>query len=295
MNEHISAIAAAPPAHAGSDLIRSLCSTGAYRTPAGGRRVGLSRLLGRWDVWVYWRIARVIIGGARAARRGRHDAAQWSGESETILRVIEAGGGRVTVTGMAPALRLDGPVVYVGNHMSMLETCLLPGILMAHGDLSFVLKESLLAYPFFGPLLQATHPIAVGRRDPRADLKLVLSRGPELLRAGRSVVVFPQSTRSTTFVPREFNTLGVKLAERSGVPVVPFALKTDFMGVGRIVRDCGALNRTLPIHLRFAAPVRPPFKSRDAHHTVVHFIRECLTEWGGRIDEEDRKPEAQTP
>jgi 1-acyl-sn-glycerol-3-phosphate acyltransferase len=199
---------------------------------------------------------------------------------------MEAAGGTVEVSGMADALGIDGPVVYVGNHMGMLETFFLPGICLAHGDVSFVVKQSLLEYPLFGRLLGATHPIALTRANPRADLKLVLTRGQELLKAGRSIVIFPQATRSATFIPKQFNTLGVKLAERAGVPVVPVALKTDFMRVGKIVRDFGSLDRSLPIHFRFGPPIMPPFKSREAHATVIDFVRECLNEWGGTIDEE---------
>ncbi len=280
------AITTIPPAHAESELIRSLCTSGGYRTPETGRRVGVSRLLGRWDGWVYWHAARVIIGGARASKQGRHDPARWRWESEELIHVMEAAGGEVDITGMEETLKLEGPAVYISNHMSMIETFFLPSILMARGDISFILKQALLAYPFFGTLLKATHPIAVTRKDPRADLKFVLSRGIELLKSGRSIAVFPQATRSPTFTPRQFNTLGVKLAERAGVPVVPIALKTDFMRVGKLVRDFGSLDRSLPIHFRFAPPIMPPFKSRDAHAIVVNFIRGSLNEWGGTIDEE---------
>jgi len=283
--DNTTATATIPPAHAESELVRSLCTSGGYRTPESGRRTALSRLLGWWDGWVYWHAARVIIGGARASKQGRHDPAQWRRESEELLHLMEAAGGTVDVSGMEQTLALDGPAVYVGNHMSMVETFFLPGILMAHGDLSFILKEALLEYPFFGTLLRATHPIAVTRKDPRGDLRHVLTRGVELLKSGRSIVVFPQATRSATFIPSQFNTLGVKLAERAGVPVVPVALKTDFMRVGKLVRDFGTLDRSLPIHFRFAPPIMPPFKSRDAHGVVVEFIRKCLTEWNGTVDE----------
>ncbi|MBL7077994.1 MAG: 1-acyl-sn-glycerol-3-phosphate acyltransferase [Kiritimatiellae bacterium] len=286
MDSNTTTTATIPPAHAESELVRSLCTSGCYRTPEVRRRIGASRLFGRWDGWVYWRVARVITAGSWAARRGRHDAAQWRRESEDLLQIMEAAGGSVTIEGMAPALAIDGPVVYIGNHMGMLETFFLPGIALAHGEVTFILKESLLEYPLFGTLLKATHPIAVTRKDPRGDLKHVLSRGVEMLKSGRSIVVFPQATRSTVFTPSQFNTLGVKLAERAGVPVVPLALKTDFMRVGKVVRDFGSLDRALPIHFRFGPPIMPPFKSRDAHATVVDFIRKCLIDWGGSVGNE---------
>lgn len=274
-----------PSEHTESELIRSLCTTGSYRTPQAGRRVGLSRLVGRWDGWVYMRVAQIISGGSNAAKRGRHTAAVWRKESEGIIQVMEAAGGTLEISGMEHALAHDGPVVYISNHMGMLETFFLPAICMAHSDVSFVVKQSLLEYPLFGNLLGATEPIALTRQDARADLKMVLTRGQELLKAGRSIVIFPQATRAATFSPRQFNSLGAKLAARAEVPIVPLALKTDFMRVGKWVRDFGSLDRALKIHFRFAPPIVPPYNSREAHQAVIEFIRTTLPGWGGCIDE----------
>ena len=42
-----------------------------------------------------------------------------------------------------------------------------------------------------------------------------------------SVLIFPQTTRELFFDPKKFNTLGIKLAKRAKVPVIPIAVKTD--------------------------------------------------------------------
>jgi 1-acyl-sn-glycerol-3-phosphate acyltransferase len=278
-------MATIPSEHTESELIQSLWATGSYRTPPTGRRVGSSRLVGRWDGWVYLRVAQIIYSGSKAATRDRHTPAVWRKESEDLVHIMEAAGGTLEISGMEHVLAHDGPVVYIGNHMGMLETFLLPVICMAHSNVSFVVKQSLLEYPFFGNLLAATEPIALTRKDPRADLKMVLTRGKELLKAGRSIVIFPQATRAATFSPRQFNTLGVKLAARAEVPIVPLTLKTDFMRVGKLVRDFGSLDRALKIHFRFAPPIVPPYNSREAHQTVIEFIRTTLPGWGGCIDE----------
>ena len=77
-----------PPAHTDSELIRSLCTTGAYQTPAAGRRIGLSRLIGRWDLWVYWKVFWVVLGGSRASKAGRHTPAVWRKESEDLIKIM---------------------------------------------------------------------------------------------------------------------------------------------------------------------------------------------------------------
>jgi len=48
-----------------------------------------------------------------------------------------------------------------------------------------------------------------------------------------SVLIFPQTTRDLRFDPNKFNTLGIKLAKRAKVPVIPVAVKTDAWGMGK--------------------------------------------------------------
>jgi 1-acyl-sn-glycerol-3-phosphate acyltransferase len=273
------------------DIAGRLRATGTYATDPARRR----RLLGWSDAYFYARLFGVFARGNRRARRGRYDLAAWQGSSFAILRLTEDCGGRIAISGMADVLRHQGAVVYVGNHMSILETLLLPGCLIVHGPLSFVVKESLLDYPVFGGILRACATIKVGRQNPRDDLKEVLTRGTELLGQGRSVVIFPQATRSVRFQPADFNTLGVKLAARAGVPVVPVAVKTDFIGVGKHLRDFGRLDRGKAIHIRFAAPLAVDGNGREAHARTIAFIGACLREWGGQVADPSLPPEARNP
>ncbi len=105
-----------------------------------------------------------------------------------------------------------------------------------------MVKESLVRHPLFGDVMRSRDPIVVGRTDPRKDLEAVMNGGMELLSKGISIVIFPQSTRSVEFRPEEFNSLGVKLAKKAGVKVVPVALKTDFWGNGKVIRELGPLD-----------------------------------------------------
>ncbi len=126
----------------------------------------------------------------------------------------------------------------IANHMSTFETLILPVIAGGRRPLSFVLKESLPKYPIFGPVVLAGRPIVVGRTNPREDLRVVLHEGMARLEAGRNVVVFPQGHRRPGFEAENFNSMGIKLAKRAGVLVVPLALMTDFWSEGRRVKGC---------------------------------------------------------
>ncbi len=135
-----------------------------------------------------------------------------------------------------------GPVLFISNHMSTLETMIFPGIIAPHRELTFVVKESLVRHPFFGDVMRSRNPVIVGRTDPRKDFEAVMNGGVDLLSKGISIVIFPQSTRSIVFKPEEFNSLGVKLAKKAGVEVVPVAIKTDFWGNGKWMKELGPLD-----------------------------------------------------
>jgi 1-acyl-sn-glycerol-3-phosphate acyltransferase len=175
--------------------------------------------------------------------------------------------------------RLNGPAVFIGNHMSTLETFVLPGLLLLFREVTFVLKESLMHYPSLGDILRRLHAISVTRRDPRADLKTVLTEGREHLAAGRSIVIFPQSTRAVEFDPERFNTLGVKLAARSDVPVIPFAVQTQLWGNGALVKDFGPVDLACPVRFEFGAPITVSGKGREAHQQVILFVQTQLARW----------------
>lgn len=227
-------------------------------------------------LWLY-RVARKMI------KCGAFDADGYANRSWKSLSVTESVGGRVEVRGLEHLANTPGPVVIIGNHMSSLETILLPVFILPYKDVAFVVKRSLRTHFAFGPIMRSVKHIAVGRENPREDLKQVLTEGAELLRQGVTVVIFPQATRSVEFDVEGFNTLGVKLAARVGVPVIPLALKTDFMANGKWIKDAGYVYPERPVHFEFGAPITVDANGRKAHATVVNFIAAHLKAWGGTI------------
>jgi 1-acyl-sn-glycerol-3-phosphate acyltransferase len=143
-----------------------------------------------------------------------------------------------------------------------------------------VVKESLVTSPVFGPIMRSRDPIAVGRKNPREDLETVLQRGVERLQRGVSIIVFPQSTRSPVFNPEVFNTLGIKLASKARVPVIPIAVKTDFWVEEGLFRGFGPIRPERTIHIEFGGPMTVTGRGKDQHLEIVEFIKSRLTRWG---------------
>jgi len=264
--------------------LHTLRSELGYQSQARPRRI-FKYLPGSLSLLYYIRLLYTLIHASFPARRNSLDNAKWAMYSYRVLRVVESVGGNVNISGLENVSDRQGPVVYIGNHMSLAETLILPGIVLAFSRVNFVIKEELRHYPVLGSIFKALGLIAVSRKNPREDFKVVLREGHKFISTGGSVIIFPQATRSVEFDVQAFNTLGVKLASRAGVPVVPVAIKTDFHGNGKWIKDMGPLDPSKMLHFKFGAPMAVAGKGREAHQYVVEFISENLKAWGGTIKE----------
>jgi len=231
--------------------------------------------------WIFsLRSVGTILAAARMNRKGLFNSAGWAQVVFDTWLAAERMGAVITVEGFDGLRDTRGPVVYAANHMSMLETLILPAALLARSPLSIVLKRNLLAYPVFGPPLNRIRPIAVSRRNAREDLRAVLETGKLRLDAGRSVLLFPQATRQRVFDAARFNSMGDKLARAAGVPLVPVALKTDFQGIGRVLKDFGPVDPSRPIRFALGPPLGDTGEKGERHRLCVAFIEERLRAWG---------------
>lgn len=248
-----------------------------YRTP--DRPLSLpSRMFPSW--LFYFHLISIIVRSSRVAKRGEYGDDAWVSSSLDVLRRLEMAGIRIDISGIENIERQDGPAVFVGNHMSMMETMLLPVIIQPIMPVTFVVKDSLLAYPFFKHIMRSRNPVAVTRTNPRQDFKVVMSEGVNRLREGISVIVFPQTTRSHSFDPEQMSTIGVKLAKKAEVPVIPLALKTDCWQNGTLIKDFGKLDLSKTAHYCFGAPIKIVGKGDEEQAEINTFIVNSLTRWG---------------
>ena len=243
----------------------------------------LKYLPGSIGLLYYIRLLYTLFHASFSARRGNLDNTKWAMYSHRCLQVVESVGGNVNISGLQSVSDQQGPVVYIGNHMSLAETLIMPGIALAFSRVNFVIKEELRHYPVFGPIFRSLGLIAVSRKNPREDFKMVLREGHKFISNGGSVIIFPQATRSVEFDAQAFNSLGVKLASRAGVPVVPVAIKTDFHGNGKWIKDMGPINPQKTLYFKFGNPLPVSGKSREIHQQVVEFISKNLSAWGGTV------------
>lgn len=229
----------------------------------------------------YFCLAFIVLKASRLAKKDLYDDSAWVGSSYQILKALEKIGVRVEVSGVENLKAAEGPIIIVGNHMSMMETLLLPGIVQPIRPSTFVVKESLLNYPFFKHIMRSRKPIALTRTNPRQDLKTVMVEGVDRLQKAISIIVFPQTTRSYDFDSSQMSSIGVKLAKKAGVSVVPLALKTDCWENGKRIKDFGKINTKKTAYFAFGEPMAVEGKGTLEQEQINEFIGTKINEWVG--------------
>jgi 1-acyl-sn-glycerol-3-phosphate acyltransferase len=81
------------------------------------------------------------------------------------------------------------------------------------------------------------------------------------------------------FNPAQFNTIGIKLAQKAGVPVVPLALLTDAWENGFLIKDFGRINTMKKAHFAFGKPLMIKNRGAEEHQQTIDFIATKLQEW----------------
>ena len=220
-----------------------------------------------------------IYVSAKDAKKGIYDRDAWRLSSLRVMQALERTGLKITISGIEHLQHLDSPCVLVGNHVSMMDTVVLPAIIAQEIPLTFIIKKSLMDYPVFKHVMRSRNPIALGRTNAREDLKTVMIEGKKRLADGISITVFPQTTRATGFDPKQFNSIGVKIAAKAGVPVVPIAIKTDAWTNGRIIKDLGRIRPKISTHFAFGAPISIAGKGKEEQQQVIDFISAKIKRW----------------
>ena len=157
-----------------------------------------------------------------------------------------AAGVRITVhdpSRMSP----DHGVVYIANHMSWFDVFALAATLPRY---SFVAKSELRKIPLFGPAAAAAGIVFL-ERDNRKRAFQSYRGAAEQVRAGRSVVVYPEGTRGRDYPLRPFKKGPFVLAIASGAPIVP----TVVYGAREIMPRGSFRIRRGVIHVHFLEPI----------------------------------------
>lgn len=127
---------------------------------------------------------------------------------------------RVTVRGLEN-LESGKTYLFVANHQSYIDIPVVFAKLP--GQCRIIAKNSLRTIPFLGWHLRRSGHILIDRSSSKSGLKSLYAAA-ERVKAGISVIVFPEGTRSPDGAIHDFKGGSFLLATRAGVPIVPITL-----------------------------------------------------------------------
>ena len=131
---------------------------------------------------------------------------------------------RIRVSG-TENVRADHTYVYMANHSSLIDIPALFACLPY--QFKIMAKKELFYVPFMGWHLWTAGNFRIDRSDPRKTAKSL--RGViEGVRAGKSLAVFPEGTRTSDGRLQNFKQGAFKIAVRAGVPIVPVSIRGTF-------------------------------------------------------------------
>ena len=160
-------------------------------------------------------------------------------------------GARVEVFGLKN-LPDAGGVLFVSNHQGAFDIPLLLG--HVPGPKGFVAKKEASRLPIVGIWIRLLRCIILDRKDLRQSARAI-ARGVNDLRAGRSLIVFPEGTRSKSGTMKRFKDGSFKLATRSGAAIVPLTIDGSY----RLLE--GNRGRITPGKVRLH--IHPPIRFQD--------------------------------
>ena len=167
-----------------------------------------------------------------------------------------------------------GPMIIASKHQSAWDT-LIYNVLFP--DCAYVLKRELFWFPFFGWFLWRVGMIGIDRAGGAQALKGMVRGAREQLAAGRTLIIFPQGTRTAPGTERSYLPGVAALYKQCDAPVVPVALNSGLYWPRRQFKK-----RPGTIILEFLPPVPPGLDRR-------RFIEELQN----RIEPATRRLEAE--
>lgn len=129
----------------------------------------------------------------------------------------------------------EGPVLYVANHQGLFDILAFLGYLGK--PVGFIAKKEINKLPIIRKWMGLLNCVFIDRDDRRQSMKAI-NQGIENLKAGHSLVIFPEGTRSRGESLHDFKPGSLRLAIKANVPIVPVTINGTYRmleeGKGRI-------------------------------------------------------------
>lgn len=131
------------------------------------------------------------------------------------------------------------PALYASKHQSAWDTIIFL-ILLRHP--AYVLKRELLKIPLWGWYLWRMRMIAIDRSAGASSIKNMIRQSKEALADNRSIIIFPEGTRTAPGVTSVYHPGVMALYSQLKLPVIPVALNSGlYWGKNAFMKHAGTI------------------------------------------------------
>lgn len=198
---------------------------------------------------------------------------------------ILKGFGRIWVLASGIRLKVSGlenvesevPYIIVANHRSNIDIMTLIAALPI--PIRFLSKKEVFKFPLMGAAMRGAGMVPLDRETGRKELASIIRHARLLVSEGRSLVIFPEGTRSLTGKMLPFKYGAFFIAAQVGCPVLPVAIS----GTGAVWPPQSSVIRGGPVTVKVMPPIVLTKKEGRRSRQLADQIRNNLIEELARI------------
>lgn len=182
-------------------------------------------------------------------------------------------GTRVTVIG-EENIPEDRAVLFVGNHNSYFDVVLTYARMRRRTG--YIAKKELLKIPSLSTWMKFLHCLFLDRTDMRAGMQMILD-AIALIKSGVSMFIFPEGTRNVSEHETdmlEFKAGSLKIADKSGCPVIPVAMT----GTANIFERQAPFIKRANVTIRYGTPIDPTALDKDQRKHLASYVQNTILE-----------------
>ena len=166
-------------------------------------------------------------------------------------------------------IQQDQAQILIANHQGFFDIFALSGFLPL--QIRWMAKSSLFKIPFVGWSITASGYIPVDRSNRKKSYQAFLTT-IEKLKAGNSIVIFPEGTRSEDGTIGPFKKGSLLLSVRSGAPLVPVTL----LGTGSIIKKGSCIIKPGRVQIVISPPLSSQAVKDDKEENVLRTLRDII-------------------
>jgi 1-acyl-sn-glycerol-3-phosphate acyltransferase len=165
----------------------------------------------------------------------------------------------------------DRPVLYVSNHRGFFD--IVVGYCQVKGLCGFIAKKELGKVPLLASYMKALNCLLLDRNNTREGLKTILE-AIDVVKSGCSIWICPEGTRSQTDDLLPFQEGSMKIATKSGCPIIPVAIT----GTDDVLENHFPFIKSTQVTMEFGTPIFMEELSGEEKKRLGAFTRDKVKE-----------------